>query len=391
MSAAHRGPTTLEELVAGHCRRFPWYRELVEAGLSELPLIDERVLAAHYYTAPVMPGAEVYLTSGTSGGARKQIQYCAQDDDNYVSQRRDLFSDFFGPAVLERRGIAVSDLGTGHAAALGRRVFSDLGLDARDIDFTAPVAEHVAVLNELQPDVLFTMPMILDQILLSGPALTARPGKIIVVGDLAPPAWRANVAERFGMGIVDVLDVMGSIEIGAIAYSDHVRGGYRFHDHITAEVLAADGTVRDSGDGELVLTSMTRDYFPAVRFVTGDLVAGLRQNGVSAVCDRFLGRVSGDVKHGERISGYDLCEAMAGVFPGCPFEVVEGTSLIIRVVADEVTSQQQDDVRAALRSVTPSVATMLDSGLVGSILVSAVTLDELRSGRGKRRFNLADV
>jgi phenylacetate-coenzyme A ligase PaaK-like adenylate-forming protein len=397
VSAPPAGPVAIDRLVEQHTRRFPWYAGLVAASGPDLPLVDEAVLERHYYTGPQLPDAEVYLTSGTSSGLRKRIQYCAADDDRYVAQRRDLFARFLGPDLLGARRagvVAVSDLGTGHAAASARRIFVELGLDARDIPFEDPLDTHVERLNRWRPDVLFTMPMILDQLLQAPRPLTARPSRIIVVGDLAPPAWRVHIASRFGIGPQDLLDVVGSVEVGAIAYYDVAAGEYVFHDHITPEVVDAHGAVRDEGDGVLVLTSSARDYFPAVRYVTGDLVAGLRRrqagNGVVAGCERFLGRVGGDLKHGERISAYDLSQAMATVFPGCPFEVDEGESLHIRVVAAGVTDEQREAVRKAIRLAAPDVATMLDAGLVGAIDVSTVSLDTLRSSRGKRRFHLRD-
>ncbi|MEV6742474.1 hypothetical protein AB0N14_38650 [Streptomyces sp. NPDC051104] len=396
----------IERLVTGHMRRFPWYADLVRRSgaashaLDSLPLLDQTVLEAHYYGAPALPDADTFLTSGTSGGFRKAIQYSASDDDAYVAQRRRLFADFLAP--LRKGAVAVADLGTGHAAASARRVFLDLGLDARDIDFMSPLQEHVAKLNAWQPDVLFTMPMILDQILQAVPGLTARPRKVIVVGDLAPPAWREHVATRFGIGVEDVLDILGSIEIGAIAYLDTRSGRYVFHDHIIAEVMdpsPVDGEparCRDHGDGVLVLTSLARDYFPAVRYVTGDLVSGLARTEVDGrvvtTCERLLGRVNGDVKHGERISSYDLGQAVARVFPGRPFEVSEdGGTLCVRIVSEGITDEQRQALIGAVRAAAPDVANMIDSGLVGAIAVVPISLQELRSGRGKRRFNLSEA
>ncbi|MDQ3157594.1 MAG: hypothetical protein M3Q98_12870 [Actinomycetota bacterium] len=318
------------------------------------------------------------------------------DDDHYVQQRGRLFADFL--ATPPDGSIAVSDLGTGHAASSARRIFLELGLDAKDITFQAPIDEHIVQLNAWQPYVLFTMPMILDQILQSPRELTARPRKIIVVGDLAPPLWRANVAARFGIEFEDVLDVVGSIEIGAIAYSDVQSGRYVFHDHIIAEVtdhpslVGAQPQCRDHGDGMLVLTSLTRDYFPAIRYVTGDLISGLQRRELNGrtvtTCDRILGRVSGDVKHGERISSYDLSQAMAKVFPGHAFEVIDDKTLCIRVVTEVVTEGERLALQDAIRAAAPDVATMLDAGLVGSIDVVAISVDALLSGRAKRRFNL---
>ncbi|MGK4579115.1 hypothetical protein [Kitasatospora sp. HPMI-4] len=401
----------LAALAAGHAQRFPWYRDLLvhrgalgSGDLSDLPLIGTDLLGAHYYTAehPHLPDASAYLTSGTSGGRRKRILYSPSDDDAYVAQRRELFAEF--TRTVPRGAVAVADLGTGHAAASARRVFVQLGFEAHDIDFTRPVDEHVAKLNAWRPEVFFTMPMILDRLLQARPGLDIRPRKIMVVGDVAPPAWRAHVAERFGLLPQDVLDVFGSIEIGAIAYSCADTGLYHFHDHILPEVLppgdlsglSANDRVpaRQEGSGALLLTSFTRGYFPAVRYVTGDSITGLRRIRHAGrevfAFERIDGRLSGDLKHGERISNHDLAQIMAEVFPGHPFEAADDEGLVIRVVADAVGAEQLAAVRAAVDRQAPDVAQMIASGLVGPVRVTAVPPDRLRSGHAKRRLDLKE-
>ncbi|MEU0407736.1 hypothetical protein ABZ307_07870 [Streptomyces griseorubiginosus] len=401
----------LAALAAGHAQRFPWYRELLldrgalgSGDLSDLPLIGTDLLGRHYYTAehPHLPNASAYHTSGTSGGQRKRILYSPADDDAYVAQRRALFAEF--TASVPRGAVAVADLGTGHAAASARRVFLELGFQAHDIDFTRPVDEHVAKLNTWRPDVFFTMPMILDRLLQARPGLDIRPRKIMVVGDVAPPAWRAHVADRFGLEPEDILDVFGSIEIGAIAYSCARTGLYHFHDHIVPEVLPPEElaglteddrvTSRQEGSGALLLTSLTRGYFPAVRYVTGDGVTGLRRirhEGREVFAfERIDGRLAGDLKHGERISNHDLAQIMAEVFPGRPFEAADHDGLVIRVVADTVDAERLAAVRAAVDRRAPDVAQMIASGLVGPVRVSAVPPDGLRSGHAKRRLDLKE-
>ena len=401
LAAALRVPPTL---VDAYTRRFPWYEDLLQLGkaadrglLRELPLVDGAVLAAHYYNAQdETPDLDVYLTSGTSGGTRKRILYGKADDDLYCEHRRELFGRF--TSGVGAGSVAAADLGTGHAAASARRVFEALGFDTREIDFQAPLAEHVEKLNAWNPAVLFTMPMILDRLMTTTDDLSITPKKIMVVGDLAPEPWRANVAEHFGLAPSDVLDVFGSIEIGAIGYSDSETGLYHFHDHITPEVIdPADyraGSIDASpeGDGLLLLTSTARPNFPAIRYVTGDAISGLRRiehgNRLVFAFDRIEGRVDGDAKHGERISGHDIASAVARVFPGSAFEVVDDGGLRIRVASDQVDDVSREALRASIADAAPDVATMVRSGLVRPVDVVGVKPADLVSGHAKRRFNL---
>lgn len=414
MTLANTAPRTrqaLAALVEQHSRTFPWYRDLLRArGLSptaeltELPIIDEHLLNQHYYDVerPDLTDAAVYRTSGTVSGRRKRILFAPADEHDYVAHRRALFRSFLDG--VPAGAVAVADLGTGHAAASARRIFEELGLQARDIDFTAPVAEHVARLNEWQPAVLFTMPMIMDRLLNAPDPLRITPRKIMVLGDVAPLSWRRHVAARFTIPERDVLDVVGSIEVGAIAYHCADTGLYHFHDHIVPEVHRPADLYADCphdvptpgpGDGILVLTSLARRYFPAVRFATNDVVRGLRriehEGRPVYAFDRIDGRFGGEVKHGERISSHDLLNAVHTVRPGALFDVRNGNRLEIRVATATLTADQAGLIKRSIRASCPDVARMIDSGLVGDITVIRIDPGDLTVAGAKRTFTLRAV
>ncbi|MCK7625311.1 hypothetical protein MUU72_19740 [Streptomyces sp. RS10V-4] len=294
-------------LAARYAVRFPWYGHLLARRgvlgsdrLDELPVLGPDLLDAHYYTAPhpQFPCAGVYFSSGTSTGRPKRVLYSAADDDACAGRHRALFEEFLGG--LPVGSVAVTDLGACHVAASARRIFLEMGFDARGIDVERPLGEHTGLLNACRPDVLFTLPQILDRLLRSPDPLRIAPRKVIVIGGLAPAGWRRRVAERFGIGFADVLDLFGSVEIGAIAYYDAATGCYRFHDHILPEVVPPgpdpDASLPGGGSGALLLTSFARDCFPALRYATGDLISGLRRvehgGRVGYVFDRIGGRAA---------------------------------------------------------------------------------------------------
>ena len=384
----------LARLVAGHRRRFSWYDTLLAAGgtassapLEALPRIDEALLTAHYYRAEQAPdpGEQLFLTSGTSGGARKRISYSAADHEAYVAQRKAIFAEFL--ADVPAASIAAADLGTGHAAASAVRIFRELGYDARSIDFSLPLEQHVALLNEWQPAVLFTMPMILDQLLRVATTAIA-PRKVIVVGDIAPESWRRRVARELGIRFEDVLDVYGSIEVGAIAYYVAAAGEYHFHDHILPEAIAVAGGAQSPR--ELLLTSFSRSHFPAVRFATQDEIRGLRRSSWRGhpvwALDCIAGRLDGDFKCGERISQYDLCRAVNEAFPGALFDVLRTQPLTVRIVAAEIDPQRERVFHDSLMALCPDVALMVRSRLAQCIRLAAIPPSQLQASRGKRRL-----
>jgi phenylacetate-coenzyme A ligase PaaK-like adenylate-forming protein len=398
----------LAELVEGHRQRFGWYGALLESQgvhdgavrLESLPILDEHLLLEHYYTAEHedLPGALAYQTSGTSTGRRKTILYSSDDHAAYCSQRAELFSDFLADIVPG--GVAVSDVGTGHAAASARTIFREIGFEPHEIDYRRPIGEHVTLLNRTRPDVLFTMPVILDR-LLACDDLEIQPRKVIVVGDVAPMNWRRHIAQRLDLSIEDVLDIIGSIEVGAIAYYSAVTGFYHFHGHILPESVEPEEVFPGCGhelagdQGILVLTSYAREYFPVVRYATNDVVKGLRRipwrGGSVFACDRLEGRFAGEVKHGERLSSYDICAAVNEAFPGGLFEVWEDGGIEIRIATERVTPDQEAVVVSSLLAANPDVDNMVKAGLVQPISVSAVGLDELKTGGGKRLFRAAGL
>lgn len=360
--------------------RFAWYSEMLrERGLvgqahgAQVPVLHEADLAATYYADPTEAAADetVYVTSGTSTGARKRVRWTALDHRRYVAQRAGLFERLLGGSCRT----ACADLGTGHAAASGIEIFAAIGLEGREIDVAWPIERHVELLREWQPDLLYTMPMILERIVeFGGPGYV--PKWIIVLGDIAPPAWRAALCDRLGMDAGHIADVFGSIESGAIAYSDDSIGGYLFHEHIVPEVIAP-AEPRDDGGQLLLLTSLERDAFPVVRYAAGDIVSGLRPVVVDGrrhwAYDRHLGREGAEIKHGEMLSLYTMAGAIGAVAPGVPWGVRRaGLEVVVELDAPAYSASVADAVRRAIREAHPAVDRMIRSGLVGDLRIEPV-------------------
>lgn len=380
-------------------RTFHWYNTLlVEADYDldhdpqRLPYIDEHILTQHYYEAhnPQLDHCHAYYTSGTSTGARKRILYSTEDHDLYIEQRCKIFARFL---TLECK-TACSDLGTGHAASSAVEIFGKLNVDCFHIDFRRPIGEHVALLNEHQPDVLFTMPMILDR-LIQADDLQFKPRKIITVGDVVSPAWKKRVADFFALQREDLLDVVGSIEVGSIAYECFDCGRYHFDDHIIPETVRPSELYEgfaDRGTAEiLILTSLARSVFPAARFITNDLVEGFTThecNGASRYSfERIVGRAGSVFKNGENISLYDVNEAVNTFLPASPFEVCKDSDrFTIRVSSPAFTTEIGERIKSFLRELNPNSFQMIESSLVADIEVCNVTAGELSSSTAKRFF-----
>lgn len=380
----------IKSIVSGVRKNFPFYNDLIcKSGYDSkndpllLPFIDETVLADHYYSAefPDLLVDQVYLTSGTSTGLRKKVLYSNEDHETYVEHRRRILNRLLTPDCK----VACSDLGTGHAAASAKEVFCSLGLTYHHIDFQRPVGEHIELLNRYQPDVLFTMPMILDNILLAG-GLDIRPKKILIVGDVASIAWKNHIVNRFGINRGDLTDLYGSIEVGSIAHECSRCNLYHFDDHILAEAVRPshiypDSSVDTKGD-LVVLTSLARKLFPAIRYIPNDLVAGFRDykcNGKYLFSfERLVGRIGAELKHGEKISMYDISSAVNEVLPGARFDVFKDSKrLLIRIVSPQYSESAADTIRGKIRGSNPDIDQMIRSGLVSDIEIEETLLGEL--------------
>lgn len=386
-------------LIARLRRTFQWYDTLlIKAGYDvdhdpqRLPYIDEHVLTQHYYEAhdPHLDDCHAYYTSGTSTGARKRILYSTEDDELYVEQRCKIFARFLTPECKT----ACSDLGTGHAAASAVGIFGKLNVECLCIDFRRPVSEHIAVLNEHRPDVLFTMPMILDSLIQAGD-LRFKPRKIITVGDVASPAWKKRIADFFSLQREGLLDVVGSIEVGSIAYECFECGVYHFDDHIIPETIKPSELYEgfaDHGNAQiLILTSLARSVFPAVRLITNDLVEGFTTrecNGATRYSfERIVGRAGSVFKNGENISLYDVNEAVNTFLPASPYEVRKDSGkFTIRVCSPDFTNEIGERIKSFLRELNPSSFQMIESSLVADIEVCNVPAGELSNGTAKRFF-----
>ncbi|MGG4147275.1 hypothetical protein ABEW34_29585 [Paenibacillus algorifonticola] len=387
---------TLQQQLALICHFHPWYGELLAergidpnaAVLPELPLMTADRLEAHYFTQELRTeaGLSVYRTSGTSSGIRKAIYYSPEDDEQYIASKAACFREWLArsPAVVTR---ALADMGTGHAASTAITIFQQLGFQADSLSFALPIEEHIKRLATFRPQLLYTMPSILDAIAAAAPNPKAFGiQKIIIVGEIAPPAWQANMAARFGIGTSDILDTYGSIEIGAIASYSHEHSVYVLDAGIHAEALRADevdprfDTLEDN-ETVLVLTSYKRTLFPAVRYVTYDVV---RDFGTVTIDGRvrqtfscISKRIGADLKHGEKISLYDIESVVQQFVSDAELRVrLQGNKLSIHIRSKTMDDGMLAVIQQAIEQKIEAIGQMIRGRMLSGIVVTRAAEDE---------------
>ncbi|GIP38566.1 hypothetical protein J31TS4_18460 [Paenibacillus sp. J31TS4] len=382
-------PDRLRQKIEDTARIFPWYAELLRdrevRTLTDLPLLTPELLERHYYHSPPDdPALHVYRTSGTSSRKRKQIVYSAEDDQRYLDIKAEVYARFLEGANVQK---AFADMGTGHAAGTAAQVFRQIGLEEEGISFQQPIAEHVERLTAFRPQLLYTMPSILDSIVQAAPdpqAFGIR--KIILVGEIASREWIQRVAGVFGIRPEDIMDTYGSIELGTIAYFCHELGRYVFVRDMVAEGLRAqeaDERLEELGDEEriLVLTSLARRMFPALRFVTNDVVRGFRTDTVGGrqvqSFHSIVKRVGPELKHGEKISLYDIEEVVYRHVAEAAIRVqVKDNRLTVYIRSRTLNAEAAANIRAEVQSQIPEIGEMIRCGILEEINVVAVGENE---------------
>lgn len=375
----------LEEVI----RIFPWYKDLPgvhqpNVSLQDLPLMTAEILEAHYYNRPADPALAVYRTSGTSSGRRKAIFYSEEDDRSYVEIKTRLFGELIAGSGCTK---ALADMGTGHAASTALDIFEQLGLEGRAIPFELPVEEHIEQLLSFQPDLLYTMPSILDHIVHAAPdprAFGIR--RIILVGEVATPQWQQNMARLFGLQESHITDTYGSIEMGTMAYYSHEAGRYLLADGIYAEGIGADELgleLEPLGADECILavTSFVRRQLPALRFVTYDVVRDLRTVTVNGVerqsFQSIVKRVGKELKHGEKISLYDIEQAVYRHVQDAIVRVhVRENALRVHIRSKSPLDEAIPAIRRDIQESIPEIGLMIQNRLLDDMEVIAVEPDE---------------
>lgn len=388
----------LELLINQYSIDFPWYLKLLRnkkidySRIESLPLMTEKILTQHYYHANInFSSYHRYFTSGTTTGKPKGILYSEKDQHHYLQQRLAVIGHFCGGMNTR----ACADLGTGHAAATAGQIFEMMGCNVELIDFTQPIDQHINVLNSFQPEIFFTMPMILDRLIATG-KLDFQPKKIITLGDVASQVWQRKIADYFNIDQTQILDLYGSIEIGSIAHFNHLYGHYQFDPYILPEVVPVQSIYPDSNyqgrGGILLLTSFAREYFPAVRFVSNDLIEGFSYKKLKDrtiyTFQRCLGRFSNEFKHGERIHLSDINDVMAKNLPYHNFDLDDQSGrLAIRIATKSIIPMSIiKNIKHDLLAKNPDVAQMISSGLVQNILIQCVDEKEININISKRRY-----
>jgi phenylacetate-CoA ligase len=268
---------------------------------TKLPFTTKADLREHYpfrfLAMPVHQISRIHASSGTSGRPTV-VGYSARDLDTWAGlmarslaaagvRQGDIVHNAYGYGLFTG-GLGLHDgaarLGCAVVPASGgnteRQVRLLVDFGARVLCATPSYALNIAEMAERM-----------------GEDLAAGPLQIGVFG--AEPwseALRHELQERLGLRAVDVYglsEIMGpgvAVECAAAQAGQHV-----WEDHFLAEVIDPDtGTPVPPGElGELVLTTLTKEAMPMLRYRTRDMTRLVEAPCVCGRTHRRFGRVTG--------------------------------------------------------------------------------------------------
>jgi hypothetical protein len=346
------------------CDRFPTLVPAGATGFDDLVFLDHQG-ARSWYGRPV-EGSRSFSSTGTSGYP-KPIAWTPAEDDWYVGEKQELFAPWL--SGLSRAFIS---LAVGHNAGSAHKVLENLGLDVYDAGLTA-LDHQCAVITAFAPQVLYCSPSILANLITGLERRGQRPTsvrRVITNGEVLFGSARARAQRFFGIGQADLVDTYGSTEIGTIAHSCGACGGFHLMGGLYPEAAPAEVTDPSGPAGRrpdtvvLAVSSTKRTSFPVVRFVTYDVIQGLRRS----VCggaqrftfDRVLGRCDDVLNYGELFSAYDLGDLIGSRLPGARWLAFNPRNDLTIVIE----GTEPDGFREELRSRFPLHSRMNDLGLL---------------------------
>ncbi len=295
------GPATLDELRALQLERLratlryvhenvAFYRHAFDtagvhpddcatlADLARFPLTSKNDLRDNYPLGLVAVDrsrlARVHASSGTTGKPTV-VAYTQADLDTWaLLMARSIWVAGGRPAdtvhIAYGYGLFTGGLGAHYGAErLGCTVIPASG---------GATTRQVQLINDLRPEIIMVTPTYMLTLLDEFERQGLDPAKSSLrVGIFGAEPWteamRAEIEARAGLEAVDIYGLSEVMGPGVAQEPVATKDGLRiWEDHFYPEIVSADGDVLPEGSrGELVLTTLTKEGMPVIRYRTRDL------------------------------------------------------------------------------------------------------------------------
>lgn len=300
--------TRLKEVVRRVYERLPFYRKKFSEDhlhpdalksledLRKFPLTRKSELREGYpfglFTAPLEKIVEFHISSGTTGKpvvngyTRKDIQVWSEVMARALAcagtTSRDVVHNAYG------YGLFTGGLGIHYGAQLiGAKTIPISGGQTR---------RQIMIMQDFKSTVLTCTPSYALHIAEAAEEIGVDPRKLSLrVGILGAEPWSENMRKEVEAQLgIDALDIYGLTEIigpGVAQECEAKEGMHIFEDHFLPEIIdPKTGKVLEEGEeGELVLTTLTREGTSLVRYRTGDIT---QINYQPCDCGRTIARIN---------------------------------------------------------------------------------------------------
>src|ERR1700733_2750060 len=288
----------------------PYYRKMFDVAavhpddvndlsdLAKFPFTTKASLRDNYpfgmFAVPREQVARVHASSGTTGRPTV-VGYTAADIDTWANvMARSIRAACGRPGdtvhIAYGYGLFTGGLGAHYGAErLGCTVIPASG---------GVTARQVQLINDLRPEIIMVTPTymltLLDEFERQGLDAAESSLRIGIFG--AEPwteAMRREIEQRGGLTAVDIYGLSEVIGPGVAQESATTKDGLHiWEDHFYPEIVGPDGAVLPDGQpGELVLTTLTKEAMPVIRYRTRDITRLLP--GSSHAPFRRMARISG--------------------------------------------------------------------------------------------------
>lgn len=282
----------LQSLVSRLYEKVPFYRQKFEEGgvrpaeikhisdLAKLPFTYKDDLRQHYpfglFTMPVSELARIHCSSGTTGKPTV-VGYSSRDLELFAEvNARSLAAAGARPGMMLHNaygyGLFTGGLGL-HAGAerLGMTVVPVSG---------GMTDRQIMLLQDFGPQVICCTPSYAQTLADEFHKRNIDPAKLeLAFAVLGAEPWTETIRQQVEAGLkVQATNIYGLSEIigpgvSQEAVEERGTGSYVWEDHFFPEVVDPDtGAVLAQGqDGVLVLTTLTKEAFPVLRYWTNDI------------------------------------------------------------------------------------------------------------------------
>jgi phenylacetate-CoA ligase len=318
------------------------------SALSSLPFTTRRDLAAAYpyemFAVPLREVVRVHASSGTPE-TPSVVGYTAND----LKHWSDLVARLLTAAGVTKEdvvqvafsyGLSTGAFGLHYGAErVGASVIpTSVGNTQRQIRILKDYRTTTLVST---PSYAMRIAQVLEDMEIDPKTLSLKRGL------LGGEPWTANVRSIIEEKLfVDIYDNYGLSEVmgpGIAAECSNKEGMHVYEDHFIPEIVDPEtGEVLGEGQvGELVLTTITKEAFPVIRFRTGDLTA---LNYEACACGRGFCRmapVSGRCDDIVIIKGINVYPRMIGSI----LSSVTGTEPVYQLVVGQTNYQDHFEIR----------------------------------------------